>query len=617
MRLVSGQSYLNLSKELKVGQNVVVNATSLFVGNSTVNTSITATQITNDVGQFGVALYVGDNVDITTTGFSIGNSTTNVVSNSSQIILTNFDPVYNYTSRLNINATAISCNTGDAVFINNPLMVNCNNSGFSFYDLVANGVMRSSGIDLAKVNVGYVSLSSNNTGGSIPANTYYFMVRWIGTYSETGMTNQMGIATTSDESTITVTFNKPQNWNNGLQLWVTTQYGNYASPYGRVKYLNYSDFVNDVYEFTFDSLAYFSINVGDENSPATPKPNDNWTGSLTCAADDSSYIQYASQGIRRSSLVNFPDPENFLIDKYGATFGENAYLTIGNSSINAIVNSSILQLSNSSANIVFSIPTTNSNTYFLSADGQWHEVTAVTNVVTGASGNNTQIQFNDGGYFGANSLFTYNKDTSTLSIGSNVTINTSAVFVGNSTVNSSITATQITNDVGQFEVALYVGSNVDILTTGLYVGNSSVNSVITSSASHFTGNVAIGSTDTSNYTLCVNGSFAATTKSFLIPHPTKPKMMLRYGSLEGPENGVYVRGRVQSNRIDLPDYWKGLIDEDTITVNLTPIGNTKMPSVEEVKGNRVYLKNGFMRKIDCYFIVFAERKDVAKLEVEF
>ena len=50
-------------------------------------------------------------------------------------------------------------------------------------------------------------------------------------------------------------------------------------------------------------------------------------------------------------------------------------------------------------------------------------------------------------------------------------------------------------------------------------------------------------------------------------------MKLRHGSLEGPENGVYIRGRLKDNNtIELPDYWTGLVDEKTITVNLTPIG---------------------------------------------
>jgi hypothetical protein len=132
------------------------------------------------------------------------------------------------------------------------------------------------------------------------------------------------------------------------------------------------------------------------------------------------------------------------------------------------------------------------------------------------------------------------------------------------------------------------------------------------------GNMGIGTT-TPGYRLEVNGSFAATTKSFVINHPTKPGMKLRYGSLEGPENGVYVRGRLSnSNKIVLPDYWTGLVDEDSITVNLTPIGKHQKLYVSNVTIDTITVKNDNILNsaIDCYYIVYAERKDVEKLIVE-
>ena len=94
-------------------------------------------------------------------------------------------------------------------------------------------------------------------------------------------------------------------------------------------------------------------------------------------------------------------------------------------------------------------------------------------------------------------------------------------------------------------------------------------------------------------------------------------MKLRYGSLEGPENGVYVRGILKDNIIHLPDYWLGLIDENTITVSLTPIGNSYGLRVEKVENNTVFVKSYWWSKINCFYTVFAERKDVAKLKVEF
>lgn len=128
------------------------------------------------------------------------------------------------------------------------------------------------------------------------------------------------------------------------------------------------------------------------------------------------------------------------------------------------------------------------------------------------------------------------------------------------------------------------------------------------------GNVGVG-TSTPGYKLEVNGSFAATTKSFIIDHPTKEGMKLRYGSLEGPENGVYVRGRLKdTDTINLPDYWTGLVDDSTITVNLTPIGEHQNLYVKGISNDSVIVGG---TNIDCYYTVFAERSDVEKLMVEF
>jgi hypothetical protein len=114
----------------------------------------------------------------------------------------------------------------------------------------------------------------------------------------------------------------------------------------------------------------------------------------------------------------------------------------------------------------------------------------------------------------------------------------------------------------------------------------------------------------------VNGSISATTKSFVIEHPTKKGMKLRYGSLEGPENGVYVRGELKDNNIIvLPDYWSELVDQSTITVHLTPIGN-KFVYVKEIKKDSIVVGARLFQKVHCFYSVWAERKDVPKLKVE-
>lgn len=129
--------------------------------------------------------------------------------------------------------------------------------------------------------------------------------------------------------------------------------------------------------------------------------------------------------------------------------------------------------------------------------------------------------------------------------------------------------------------------------------------------------IGIGTTAPS-YDLEVNGEISATNKSFVIDHPTKPGMKLRYGSLEGPENGVYVRGRIEGNNIiELPDYWRGLVDPGTITVHLTPCGNFSNAYVDIIADNKIYIKAALFNKINCFYIVYAERKDIPKMKVEF
>lgn len=131
-----------------------------------------------------------------------------------------------------------------------------------------------------------------------------------------------------------------------------------------------------------------------------------------------------------------------------------------------------------------------------------------------------------------------------------------------------------------------------------------------------TANVTAGFTfNPSSNSVTINGALNAVTKSFVINHPTKKGMMLRYGSLEGPENGVYARGRIQGNYIYLPDYWKKLVDKNSITVSLTPIGKTVMPSVLSWNNEKVVLHSD--SPIDCFYYIVGERKDVDKLIVEY
>lgn len=108
-------------------------------------------------------------------------------------------------------------------------------------------------------------------------------------------------------------------------------------------------------------------------------------------------------------------------------------------------------------------------------------------------------------------------------------------------------------------------------------------------------------------------------KPFDIPHPNKKGWRLRHVCLEGPESGVYHRGRLtKKNVIDLPEYWRGLVDPESITVTLTQIRTSQDLIIDGIEwGSQIKIKSGNGTDIDCYYLVHGERKDGEKLIVEY
>lgn len=127
-----------------------------------------------------------------------------------------------------------------------------------------------------------------------------------------------------------------------------------------------------------------------------------------------------------------------------------------------------------------------------------------------------------------------------------------------------------------------------------------------------------GSLDVASYVVAAKyfGDISACSgkKDFDIPHPTKDGWRLRHVCIEGPMADVYVRGKLKdSNIINLPEYWKGLVDPESITINITPIGSYQELFVDKIEwGSRVIVKNNAGSSIHCHYTISAERIDVEK-----
>jgi hypothetical protein len=128
-------------------------------------------------------------------------------------------------------------------------------------------------------------------------------------------------------------------------------------------------------------------------------------------------------------------------------------------------------------------------------------------------------------------------------------------------------------------------------------------------------NVTASDVVTSNvYSLNAKAAIWDSKKSFDIPHPSKKDHRLRYICIEGPQADVYYRGKLSNESvIHLPDYWRDLVDVETIGVSLTPIGKWQELFVEKIEwGTQIYIKNNSGSSIHCDYVVYGERKDTTK-----
>ena len=189
----------------------------------------------------------------------------------------------------------------------------------------------------------------------------------------------------------------------------------------------------------------------------------------------------------------------------------NSTLTVGNSSVNSVVNSTSVSTSNLAATNAITVGsnvTVNTTSFFVgnstvnavvnSASVTASNLAALNTIVVGS-----EITVNTSSFFVGNSTVNAVVNSSSLSIGNSL-INATSVSVGNSSANSIINSTAVS------ATSLLVGSNVTVNTSSFFVGNSTVNSVVNStsvtSQSVSTSNLAATNTITVGSNVSINTS---------------------------------------------------------------------------------------------------------------
>ena len=153
--------------------------------------------------------------------------------------------------------------------------------------------------------------------------------------------------------------------------------------------------------------------------------------------------------------------------------------------------------------------------------------------------------------------------------------------------------------------------------TNTVLGNVTITGdVVVAGTQRITSNLTVSGTVFSKFQGSIN---VQGWKGFDIKHPNKKGHRLRHVCVEGPEAAVYVRGTLKnSNIIELPEYWKGLVDPESITVTLTPVGSYQELYIKNIEwGQKVTVLNSTSGPIHCFYSIWASRIDGEPLVVEY
>lgn len=115
----------------------------------------------------------------------------------------------------------------------------------------------------------------------------------------------------------------------------------------------------------------------------------------------------------------------------------------------------------------------------------------------------------------------------------------------------------------------------------------------------------------SNWAVFAEGNYGGTgAKYFVEPHPHRADLVIRYVALEGPEAGTYFRGRGKLQNglatIDVPEDFRLVTDPDSLTVQITPIGEMATVAVVRMALDRIVVRGS--RNVAFSYMVNGVRK---------
>ena len=116
---------------------------------------------------------------------------------------------------------------------------------------------------------------------------------------------------------------------------------------------------------------------------------------------------------------------------------------------------------------------------------------------------------------------------------------------------------------------------------------------------------------TNNWAVFAEGNYGGTgAKYFVEPHPHRPDLVIRYVALEGPEAGTYFRGRGKLQNglatIEVPEDFRLVTDPDSLTVQITPIGEMATVAVVRMALDRIVVRGS--RNVAFSYMVNGVRK---------